>query len=101
MDASKHPDYNGKEQSTEKLLELEERIFLAAVGKGVLCSRGSWFRAQKGSDTEVFLRTTFAAATEEGIRNGIERLGEALRGEFGVVGEGGNGCGGDREVNGH
>lgn len=101
VDASKHPDYNGKEQSTEKLLELEERIFLAAVGKGVLCSRGSWFRAQKGSDTEVFLRTTFAAATEEGIRNGIERLGEALRGEFGVVGEGGNGCGGDREVNGH
>jgi len=63
-------------------LEIEERIFHTAIANGVLCSRGSWFRAQKGSDSEVFLRLTFAAASEEQIVEGVGRLADAVRREF-------------------
>lgn len=90
IDASAHPNYDPKDRSFEKLEQLEESIFLAAIGKGVLCSRGSWFRAVKGSDTELFFRTTFAAAPAEKIRAAIRRLGEALKEEFGIVEEGGH-----------
>jgi aromatic amino acid aminotransferase I len=85
INASKHPNYDANNQSFEKLQQLEESIFLAAVAKGVLCSRGSWFRAQKGSDTQLFFRTTFAAAPAEKIFAAIQRFGEALREEFGIV----------------
>jgi aromatic amino acid aminotransferase I / 2-aminoadipate transaminase len=107
IDASRHPNYDPKDKSFKKLEELEESIFLAAVGKGVLCSRGSWFRAVKGSDTELFFRTTFAAAPADKIVAAIQRFGEALKEEFGIV-EGrsnghvvnGNGNG-NGKVNGH
>lgn len=92
INASKHPNYDANNQSFEKLQHLEESIFLAAVAKGVLCSRGSWFRAQKGSDTQLFFRTTFAAAPAEKIFAAIQRFGEALREEFGIV---------EAETNGH
>lgn len=91
INVSKHPKYDPKNQSFEKLQELEEFIFLAAVAKGVLCSRGSWFRAQKGSDTQLFFRTTFAAAPAESIISAIQRFGEALRDEFGITGAKANG----------
>ena len=83
----------------DHLMQLEERVFLAAVDAGVLCARGSWFRAQKGTDTELFLRTTFAAAPEDRIAEAIRRLGEAVRAEFGLDAGGGGVNGG--KVNGH
>ena len=98
IDALAHPKYNAKDQSFEKLQEIEESIFLAAVAKGVLCSRGSWFRAQKGSDTELFFRTTFAAAPAEQIVAAIQRFGEALRDEFGITEKGVNGHGTNGKV---
>jgi aromatic amino acid aminotransferase I len=110
INITQHPDYNPKDTSFAKVQQIEERIFLAAVGAGVLCSRGSWFRAQKGSDTECYLRTTFAAAEAGRIVLGIERLGGALREEFGLVevesksngelAEGRNGAA-EKETNGH
>lgn len=76
-----HPKFN-KDTSTTNLKAVEESIFQAAVGKGVLCSLGSWFRSQKNTDTEIFLRATFAAAPLDRIEEAISRLGEALREEF-------------------
>jgi aromatic amino acid aminotransferase I / 2-aminoadipate transaminase len=77
----KHPKFTG-DASVKRLREIEASIFQAAIAKGVLCSLGSWFRAQKDTDTEIFLRATFAAAPAEKIQEAICRLGEALRGEF-------------------
>jgi aromatic amino acid aminotransferase I / 2-aminoadipate transaminase len=77
----KHPKFNG-DTSLAKLREIEDSIFEAAIGKGVLCSLGSWFRAQKGTDTDIFIRTTFAAAPADKVEEAISRFGEALREEF-------------------
>lgn len=90
IDHTKHPDYVKEEFSHDKLIELEEKVFLAGVEKGVLMARGSWFRAEKDTDEKLFVRTTFAAASEEKIVEAIQRMGEALRLEFGI-----------REMNGH
>lgn len=85
MDITKHPMFDSRLEGQERyarLIEIEESMFMACVEKGVLCSRGSWFRAQKGTDQELFFRTTFAAASEEKIAEGIMRLGDAVRQEF-------------------
>ena len=81
----KHPKFNG-DTSLTKLREIEDSIFQAAVGKGLLCLIGSWFRAQKGTDTDVFVRTTFAAAPADKVVEAIRRLGEALREDFEIDG---------------
>jgi aromatic amino acid aminotransferase I len=88
----KHPDVHPADGAADALLAIEEKIFLAAVEKGVLCSRGSWFRAQRGTDTEMFFRTTFAAASSGDISEAMRRFGEALRDEFGLVGRHANGA---------
>jgi aromatic amino acid aminotransferase I / 2-aminoadipate transaminase len=79
----KHPKFDG-DTSLTTLREIEDSIFQAAIRNGVLCSLGSWFRAQKGTDSEVFFRTTFAAAPTEKVGEAIRRFGEALREEFGL-----------------
>ncbi|KAL8934376.1 MAG: hypothetical protein Q9216_005942 [Gyalolechia sp. 2 TL-2023] len=66
------------------ILEMEERIWRACVDRGVLTSKGSWFRAEADGGTEMFLRTTFAAAGAEDVTEAVRRLGEALRVEFGL-----------------
>ena len=85
VDYTRHPDYREGSFSQEKFLEMEEKVFLAGVSKGVLLARGSWFRAEKDSDQKLFLRTTFAAASEERIVEAVRRMGEALREEFGLA----------------
>ena len=67
-----------------KLQEIEHAVFLAVVDEGVLLAKGSWFRAQRGSDTELFFRTTFAAAPAEKIVTAVEKVGKAIRREFGL-----------------
>lgn len=83
VDLTKHPKYHAK-INQEEFLDIEEKVFLAGVEQGVLLARGSWFRAQKGSDEALFLRTTFAAASAEQIEEGVKRMGIALRNEFGL-----------------
>ena len=83
IDVTKHPDYI-EGLSHEQFLEIEEKVFLAGVKENILMARGSWFRAEKGTDKELFVRTTFAAAPAEKIEEGMRRLGEALRMEFGL-----------------
>lgn len=76
-----HPSFG-----TKPLLDIEEEIFLAAVEKGVLISRGSWFVADKTKVPEkMFFRATFAAASEEKMTVAIERFGEAVKESFGLV----------------
>lgn len=83
VDLTKHPKYH-QGINQEEFLDIEETVFLAGVEQGVLLARGSWFRAEKGSDQALFLRTTFAAASEEKIVEGVKRMGVALRNEFGL-----------------
>lgn len=78
MDHTKHPDYPRR-----SILEIEEEIFLGAIDDGVLCARGSWFRAEPDTTPmELFFRTTFAAATEEAMAVAIRRLDGAIRRSF-------------------
>ncbi|KAJ5032831.1 uncharacterized protein L3040_009422 [Drepanopeziza brunnea f. sp. 'multigermtubi'] len=71
---------------TKTILELEDEIFLAAVAKGVLMSKGSWFLAEREgfTPTEMFFRATFAAAAEDKMTEAIERFGVAVRESFGL-----------------
>ena len=84
VDLTKHPKYH-QAITQDEFLDIEEKVFLAGVEQGVLLARGSWFRAEKGSDQALFLRTTFAAASAEKIEEGIQRMGTALRREFGLA----------------
>jgi aromatic amino acid aminotransferase I len=64
---------------------IEVAIFKAAVDRGVLVSRGSWFRADKSLiEEKMFFRVTFAAAPADKIAEAIRRFADALRAEFGL-----------------
>ena len=79
MDHTQHPGI----QAGKRILEVEEEIFDACIAKGVLVARGSWFRAEQDTEpSELFFRTTFAAATYENMTEAIRRLGEAFRESF-------------------
>jgi len=87
VDVTKHPLYDSRRKSDGSvdyatLLEIEESVFLAAAAQSVLIARGSWFRAQRGSDTELFFRATFASAAADKMVEAIKRVGEAIRTEF-------------------
>jgi len=70
---------------TTSMLDIEEEIFQAGIERGVLSSKGSWFRAEADGGDEMFFRMTFAAAGAEQVQEAIRRFGEGLRGVFGVV----------------
>jgi aromatic amino acid aminotransferase I len=57
---------------------------LAAVEEGVLICKGSWFTAESTGfvPTDMFFRTTFAAASAENMATAIERFGNAIRNVF-------------------
>lgn len=80
----RHHPKAGEGEGVVALQKVETAIFERAISKGVLCTLGSWFRAEKGTDTDIFLRTTFAAAPADRVGEAIRRLGEALREEFGI-----------------
>lgn len=82
IDWQKHPLKEKK-----LLLEIEDEIFLAAIDKGTLTSKGSWFRAETGNPGDgMFFRTTFAAAPADQVDEAIERFGAALRAVFQLEG---------------
>jgi aromatic amino acid aminotransferase I / 2-aminoadipate transaminase len=68
------------------MLTIEEELFLAAIEKGVLLSRGSWFRADLSVVPErMFFRATFAAAPPEKMAEAIEQFGCTVREAFRLV----------------
>ncbi|MCJ1334741.1 Aromatic/aminoadipate aminotransferase 1 [Bachmanniomyces sp. S44760] len=83
--------------SEKGLLAIEDEIFHAGIDRGVLSSKGSWFRAggtaaaqteSAEPDAELFFRFTFAAAPPEKITEAIRRFGEGLRAVFGLESNG-------------
>lgn len=76
-----HPSFD-KESPSCSLGNIEELVFTAALERGVLCCKGGWFRVQDSVVTDPHLRITFAAAPEDKITEGIQKLGETLREQF-------------------
>ena len=70
-------------KDSKSLLEIEDEIFHAAIDRGALTSKGSWFRAETDHPgKDVFFRTTFAAAPPDKVEEAIKRFGGALRAVF-------------------
>ncbi|KAL8818220.1 MAG: hypothetical protein Q9191_007987 [Dirinaria sp. TL-2023a] len=82
----KHPAAS----TTKGLLAIEDEIHLACIDRGVLASKGSWFRAEQQDAPEptqsddMFFRMTFAAASSEAVREAVARFGAALGAVFGL-----------------
>lgn len=73
--------YPGK--GSKSMLEIEDEIYHATIKRGALTSKGSWFRAESNNPgNDMFFRTTFAAAPNEKVQEGIKRFGEALKAVF-------------------
>lgn len=80
VDWRRHPKALSGDQNHDAI---EEAIFKAAIDKGTLISRGSWFRGSTSyPQDKMFFRATFAAATEGNIQEAISRFADALKGEF-------------------
>lgn len=80
IEFKKHPKYPKK-----SIEEIEEDVFLRVIDHGALVMRGSWFYANHDEEHDtMFFRATYAAAPAEKIEEGIRRLGEAVREEFGL-----------------
>ncbi|MCJ1477539.1 Aromatic/aminoadipate aminotransferase 1 [Lambiella insularis] len=77
VDWRKHPQAGSK-----SMLEIEDEVFHAGIERGVLYTKGSWFRAEADGGQDMFFRTTFAAASAEKITEAITRFGDALRAVF-------------------
>ncbi|KIV89894.1 hypothetical protein PV10_07254 [Exophiala mesophila] len=84
LDVTKHPLYTEKGFTVDEILDIEHRVFETLAHQGTLCAKGSWFRAQRKTDTELFIRLTFAAASEEQMIQAVEKIGGGLRVEFGL-----------------
>lgn len=81
VDYTKHP-MAGK----MSLEDIEERIFMASIDEGALVTRGTWFSANPVADQKtMFFRATYAAAPGEHINLAIQRFGQAIRKEFGLI----------------
>ncbi|KAJ4263363.1 Aromatic/aminoadipate aminotransferase 1 [Fusarium torreyae] len=80
IDHSRHPDSDKR-----SIAEVEEEIFSACIGSGVLCARGSWFKTETETPLDqLYLRVTFASASQEEMEKGIQRLGSAIKSSFRV-----------------
>lgn len=80
IDWTKHPKYG-----RASVCEVEDEIFQRVVQEGALVAKGSLFRAQNDDPgTDLFLRTTFAAADADQVQEAIRRMGVALRDIFGL-----------------
>ena len=78
IDWRRHPLYISK-----SMVDIEDEIYHAAIDRGTLTSRGSWFRAETGDPgNDMFFRATFAAAPDDQVAEAIRRFGDALRAVF-------------------
>lgn len=65
------------------MADVEQDIFTNAIANGVLCAPGSWFRAEPDSPAPgIYLRTTYASASEAQMSVAVQRLGTAIRKSF-------------------
>lgn len=66
----------------DKMLEIEDQIYCKGLKMGVMCCKGSAFRAGGVQDCDMFFRVTFASASLSRITQAIERFGKAICEEF-------------------
>ncbi|KAJ5703830.1 aromatic aminotransferase Aro8 [Penicillium malachiteum] len=64
------------------ILKIEDRIYSTALRKGVLCCKGSAFRAGGVKSCEMYFRLTYATASLPQIQEAIARFGMATREQF-------------------
>ncbi|KAJ5769268.1 aromatic aminotransferase Aro8 [Penicillium odoratum] len=67
---------------SETMLEIEDRIYSRGLKMGVMCCKGSAFRADGAHGCEMFFRVTFASASVPQISEAIKRFGKAICEEF-------------------
>lgn len=78
VDHKQHPDFEKR-----TIFEIEEEIFNSCIENGVLVARGSWFQTEKEKPLSgLYFRTTYAAASAEGMDQAISRFGQAVRDSF-------------------
>lgn len=84
FDASKHPKFH---QLDNDPLKIEKLIYDQSFKQGCLLIPGSWFKVDHPTNPQsnlIFFRGTYAAVPLDQLVKGIERLGDAVKIEFGV-----------------
>ncbi|KAJ5549167.1 aromatic aminotransferase Aro8 [Penicillium frequentans] len=66
----------------ERMLDIEDRVYCKGLKMGVMCCKGSTFRAGGAQDCDMFFRVTFASASLPQITEAIARFGKAICEEF-------------------
>ncbi|KAH3900898.1 probable Aromatic/aminoadipate aminotransferase 1 [Saccharomycodes ludwigii] len=95
IDASQHPKFNTEFNKDPK--KVEKAFYEKVIQKGVLVVPGGWFETTGETvppqpkeskvvlkPNEIFFRGTYAAVPLDKMKEGIKRLGVALREEFGL-----------------
>nr|BAQ21908.1 aromatic aminotransferase [Zygosaccharomyces rouxii] len=95
IDASAHPEFKTKYNSDPA--KVENAIYEKVISRGVLVVPGGWFRtlgqtnpplpdkSDKSKVNEIFFRGTYAAVAPEKLEEGLKRLSNALKEEFGFT----------------
>ena len=89
IDWQQHPSKESK-----SMPDIEDEIFHASIDRGALIAKGSWSRAETDNPgSDMFFRTTFAAAPADKVEEAIRRMGDALRAVFHLEDKVTNGAG--------
>ena len=90
LDLDKHPSFRCQNSQHQSILaaqasDIESRILTDALGKGVQVTEGSIFGVGSEPMNEVYLRLTYAAATESELEEGVQILADSIKKEFQLV----------------
>jgi aromatic amino acid aminotransferase I len=66
----------------DTMLDIEDRIYCRGLKMGVMCCKGSAFRAGGAQGCDMFFRMTYASASLPQITEAITRFGKAICEEF-------------------
>lgn len=95
VDASAHPEFKTKYNSDPA--QVEHAIYEKVITRGVLVVPGGWFKtlgqtnpplpdkSDKSKANEIFFRGTYAAVAPEKLEEGLRRLCNTLKEEFGFT----------------
>lgn len=92
FDATKHPKY---EEWGGDVAKVENAIYEQGIKQGCLMIPGLWFKSigqsnppqkvsPKSDENKVFFRGTYAAVPLDELKHGLEKMGKAVKVEFGL-----------------
>lgn len=88
LDVRRHPGFRAMHHGMSDIEGLtsgiEGRILSKALEYGVQVTMGSLFDTKKATTTKIYFRMTFAAADEDEIGTGVQKLAKAIRDEFDI-----------------